>query len=124
MLGRRGRGGCEQAALALARERLNRLDLYPEPVWVQDVRVLVMGWLFALPWFARFDGYAIWNLILLRERSLLYDNDLITHECCHVWQQQHGWVRMWCSYLVSGYERNRFEEQARRAVLLTRQDRS
>ena len=30
------------------------------------VKVAVAPWLFRLPWFRRFDGYTMWNLILLR----------------------------------------------------------
>src|SRR5205823_10517938 len=54
------------AALARAKARLDGLELYARPVDVRRVRVLVVPWLFRLPWFRRFDGYAAWPLILLR----------------------------------------------------------
>jgi hypothetical protein len=47
-------------------------------------------------------------------------DDLITHELCHVWQMQHRRVEMPLSYLWRGYERNPYEVEARRAVELTR----
>jgi hypothetical protein len=72
-----------------------------------------------LPWFSRFDGYAAWNLIVLREPVGNRD-DLITHELCHVWQMQHRPLRMPLSYL-RGYWRNPYELEARRAVELTRE---
>jgi hypothetical protein len=75
--------------------------------------------LFRLPWFSRFDGYAAWNLILLRRPLDDHDDDLLTHELCHVWQLQHHPVAMPLSYVRHGYGRNRYEEEARRAVTLT-----
>ena len=42
------------------------------------------------------------------------------HELCHVWQMQHHPLRMPLSYLVTGYEANPYEAQARRAVEQTR----
>ena len=68
--------------LARAKERLDRLDLYPRPVSLRGVRVLVVPWLFRLPWFRRFDGYATHFVIFLRSRDV--GDDLITHELCHV----------------------------------------
>ena len=58
-------------------------------------------WLFRLPWFRRFDGYAAHWTILLRSRALLADDDLVTHELCHVWQMQHHPLRMPLSYLLA-----------------------
>ena len=86
---------------------------------IDRVRVVVWPWLFRLPWFRRFDGYAAWNLIALRERVEAAGDDLLTHELCHVWQMQHRPVRMPLSYL-RGYSANRHELEARRAVELTR----
>jgi hypothetical protein len=110
-----------RAALERARTRLDRLDLYPRPVRIARVRVEACPPLFALPWFRRFDGYATHRLILLRRgvRDREQD-DLITHELCHVWQMQHLPLRMPLSYLRSGYDRNPYEDEARRAVELTR----
>ena len=106
-------------ALAAAKARLDRLDLYPRPVSLRAIRVVVVPWLFRLPWFRRFDGYATHRLILLRSRAFLDDGDLLVHELCHVWQMQHHPLRMPLSYL-GGYERNRFELEARRAAAETR----
>jgi hypothetical protein len=89
-------------------------------VRVDRVRVLVVPVLFRLPWFRRFDGYAAWNLILLRRPVTESGDDLLTHELCHVWQLQHAPVAMPFSYVRSGYARNRFELEARRAVEATR----
>jgi hypothetical protein len=105
-------------ALERARRRLDRLDLYPRPVRTAGVRVLVVPWLFRLPWFRRFDGYAVHRAVLLR--SPVIDDDLLTHELCHVWQMQHRPLRMPLSYLLGGYDENRYEREARRAVELTR----
>jgi hypothetical protein len=106
------------SALARAKERLDRLDLYPRPVRIDRVRLLVWPWLFRLPWFRRFDGYAAWNTVLLRQPAAAAGDDLVTHELCHVWQMQHRPVRMPLSYL-RGYARNPYEEEARHAVELT-----
>jgi hypothetical protein len=108
--------GTRRSALAAAKERLDRLDLYPRPVCLRRVRVLVAPWLFRLPWFRRFDGYAAHRTILLRSRALVADDDLVTHELCHVWQMQHRPLRMPLSYLVAGYSRNPYELEARHAV--------
>ena len=107
-------------ALAAAKARLDRLDLYPRPVSVRAVRIVVAPWLFRLPWFRRFDGYASHWVILVRSRELLADGDLVAHELCHVWQMQHHPVRMPLSYLVAGYADNPYELEARRAAAETR----
>jgi hypothetical protein len=106
-------------ALVAAKARLDRLALYPAPVRIDHVQVLVWPRLFRLPWFNRFDGYAAWNTILLRRPVGETDVDLVCHELCHVWQMQHRPLAMPLSYLRSGYERNRYEEEARRAVAVT-----
>ena len=106
------------AALVRAKERLDRLALYPAPVRIRRVRVLVVPLLFRLPWFRRFDGYAAWNTILLRDEG--DDDDLLTHELCHVWQMQHRPLAMPLSYLRTGYAMNPYEAEARRAVETTR----
>jgi hypothetical protein len=107
-------------ALARAKARLDRLDLYPRPVRLDRVRVLHLPWLFRAPWFRRFDGYAAWPLILLRHRLEETSDDLVCHELCHVWQMQHHPVRMPLSYLRTGYTRNPYEVEARAAVDTTR----
>jgi hypothetical protein len=105
-----------RTVLTQAKARLDPLRLYRRPVSIDDVRILSLPWLFRLPWFRRFDGYAMWNVILLRSRELTDDEDLICHELCHVWQMQHHPLRMPLSYLRLGYARNPYEEEARRAV--------
>jgi hypothetical protein len=102
-----------RAALERAKQRLDPLALYDRPVAIGRVQVLTVPWLFRLPWFRRFDGYAMWNLILLRSPGLLADDDLICHELCHVWQMQHHPIRMPLSYLRVGYADNPYERQAR-----------
>jgi hypothetical protein len=92
-------------------------------VRVDRVRLVVCPWLFRLPWFRRFDGYAARNLILLREPASAAGDDLVTHELCHVWQMQHRPVAMPLSYLRHGYASNPYELEARRAVELTREAR-
>ena len=109
-----------RAALARAKARLDRLELYPRPVSARGVRILVVPRLFRLPWFRRFDGYAAHRTILLRSRRLLADDDLVTHELCHVWQMQHRPFAMPFSYLVRGYVRNPYELEADGAVAQTR----
>ncbi len=106
--------------LGRAKRRLDRLALYPRPVSIGRVRIVVSPRVFRLPWLRRFDGYAAWGLILLRERPDPRHDDLVCHELCHVWQMQHHPVRMPLSYLWTGYARNPFEAEARRAVEETR----
>jgi hypothetical protein len=101
-----------------AKARLDRLDWYPRPVRIRRVRLLRARWLFRLPWFRRFDGYALHGTILVRDDEP--PEDLIVHELCHVWQMQHRPVAMPLSYLRSGYRDNRYEREARAAVEITR----
>jgi hypothetical protein len=103
-----------------AKDRLDRLRLYPRPVRIDRVRLFVTPWLFRLPWFRRFDGYALHETILVRSADA--SEDLVTHELCHVWQMQHRPVTMPLSYLLSGYAASPFERQARGAVAATRQE--
>ncbi len=107
-------------ALARAKDRLDTLDFYPRPVRIGRVRILVTPWLFRLPWFRRFDGYATHVAIFLRSSALLADDDLVTHELCHVWQMQHRPLSMPLSYLLRGYARNPYEAEARAAARRTR----
>jgi len=104
------------SALAAAKARLDPLELYPRPVSLRGVRVWVTPWLFRLPWFRRFDGYALHRTILLRSRALLGDAGLVTHELCHVWQMQHHPLRMPLSYVLRGYDGNPYEREARHAA--------
>lgn len=105
-----------RAVLIRAKARLDPLALYERPVTINRVRILSAGWLFRLPWFRRFDGYTMWNLILLRSPELAGRDELLCHELCHVWQMQHRPLRMPLSYLRFGYARNPYEAQARRAA--------
>jgi hypothetical protein len=105
----------QRDALARAKARLDRLALYSRPVSLRGVRIWVVPWLFRLPWFRRFDGYAAWWTILLRSRAHVRDEQLVAHELCHVWQMQHHPVRMPLSYLLAGYADNRYEREAREA---------
>ena len=108
-----------RSALEQAKARLDRLALYPAPVRIDRVRVLVWPLLFRLPWFRRFDGYAAWNTILLRAPPDAAAGDLVCHELCHVWQMQHRPIAMPFSYLREGYAANRYEVEARHAVAET-----
>jgi hypothetical protein len=111
----------ERAVLARAKARLDRLDFYPRPVALRrTVRVLCTPWLFRLPWFSRFDGYTMWDLILLRVPLAQTAEDLVVHELCHVWQMQHRPVAMPLSYLYRGYADNPYEVEARAAAERTR----
>jgi len=110
-----------RAALERARLRLDALDLYPRPVRIARVRVVVAPLLFRLPWFRSFDGYATHRVIFLRRPVVGEEqDDLVTHELCHVWQMQHRPLAMPLSYLVRGYARNPYEDEARRAARATR----
>jgi hypothetical protein len=102
--------------LVRAKARLDELDFYPRPVSLRGVRILVVPPLFRLPWFRRFDGYALHRTILFRSRALLADEGLVVHELCHVWQMQHHPLRMPLSYLLAGYADNPYESEARSAA--------
>jgi hypothetical protein len=116
-----------RGALARAKARLDRLDLYPAPVDMRGVRLVVAPWLFSVPGFRRFRGYATRHLVLLRGPSV--DDDLVVHELCHVWQLQHRALRVWLSYARPStftrdrtrYRANRYEREARLAVEATRE---
>ena len=109
-----------RAKLARAKARLDTLDLYPEPVRMRRVRLVSAPWLFRLPWFRRFDGYTMWDLIVLRGPVEDASDDLVTHELCHVWQMQHHPLAMPLSYLYRGYRDNPHEVEARAAAEATR----
>jgi hypothetical protein len=115
------RSHLEAAALRRAKARLDRLDLYPTPVRIDHVRILHVPWLFRAPWFRRFRGYEVGPLILLKMPLAQAPEDLIVHELCHVWQDQHRRLRLWTSYLYRGYRNNPHEVEARRATASTRE---
>lgn len=103
--------------LLRAKARLDRLDLYPRPVRIDRVRVLVAPWFFRLPGLRRYHGYALVRTILLRRADA--SDDLVTHELCHVWQMQHRPLAMPLRYLRTGYDRSPYERQAREAARRT-----
>jgi hypothetical protein len=109
-----------RAALARARARLDRLDLYPRPVRAERVRVFTAPWFFRLPRFRHFDGFTFYGAILFRKPIGETSDDLVTHELCHIWQLQHHPIRMPLSYLRHGYRNNPYEIEAREAARRTR----
>ena len=109
-----------RARLRAAKARLDGLDWYPRPVDLRGVRLLSVPAAFRLPRLRRFDGFATWRLILVRDPLQEVSDDLITHELCHVWQMQHAPLRMPLSYLTRPYAQNPYERQARAAAALTR----
>ena len=115
-----GRTAEEIAAIRRAKARLDRLDFYSEPVRTDRVRILHTPWLFRILGFRRFRGYEVGPLILIKRPLAEVPDDLIVHELCHVWQDQHRRWRMWLSYLYRGYRDNPHEVEARRAAAETR----
>jgi hypothetical protein len=107
-----------QETLERAKERLDRLDLYPRPVRLEGVRVLVAPWFFRVPGFRRYHGYALWRTILLRSEGA--SDNLVTHELCHIWQMQNRPLHVLWAWLTHRYMNNPYEREARRAVELTR----
>jgi hypothetical protein len=107
------------AGLARAKERLDRLAYYPEPVRIERVRVVVAPWFFRIPGFRRYAGYALWRTILLKAPDA--SDDLLTHELCHIWQGQHRAIHVSLTHLTTRYRRNPYELEARRAVAETRE---
>ena len=108
----------ERSRLQSAKSRLDRLRLYPKPVSVEHVRVLVVPTFFRLPGFRRYRGYALRRTILVREATA--SDDLLTHELCHLWQAQHRPVAQLLAWARYPYRENPFEREARAAVESTR----
>ena len=107
--------------LARAKARLDRLDLYPHPVRIESLRVLTLPLVFRLPYFRRFDAYALWKTILLRRPLAATSDELLTHELCHIWQGQNRRWHVIYTYLTTSYERNPYELEARTAAAATRE---
>ena len=107
-----------RAALARAKARLDPLRLYPEPVSLRRVRIVVAPRFFRLPGFRRYHGYTLVRTILVRRPDP--SDDLVTHELCHVWQMQHRPLHVCWSWLVHSYRGNPYEVEARSAVAATR----
>jgi hypothetical protein len=110
----------ERAHLARARRRLAALALYPRPIRMRHVRIIHAPWLFRIPGFRRFHGYEVGPLILVLRPLEQVSSDLVVHELCHVWQDQHRRAAMWLSYLWQGYADNEHEVEARYAAAATR----
>jgi hypothetical protein len=109
------------AALAGAKARLDRLALYPRPVRIDGIRVVVFPFFFRLPWLRRYRGYALWRTIVLRAPPREGgSDDLLVHELCHIWQMQHRPLAAVLAWLKYEYEENPFEIEARGAVAATR----
>ena len=108
----------ERERLERAKARLDRLDLYPEPVRIDRVRVVVTPSLFRVPGMRRYRGYAFWRTIAVRDDAA--SDDLLTHELCHVWQAQHRPLAQLWAWLRYPYRENPFEREARSAVVSTR----
>jgi hypothetical protein len=104
--------------LEAAKARLDRLDLYPEPVRLEGVRVEVVPWVFGLPGLRRYSGYTLWRTILLRRGDAT--DDLLTHELCHIWQMQQRPAAAMFAWLRYAYAENPLEREAWEAVRLTR----
>ena len=113
-------------ALRRAKARLDPLGLYPAPVDLDGVRLVIAPWLFAVPGFRSYRGYATRHLVLLKGPGI--DEELVVHELCHVWQLQHRALRVWLSYARPStfsrdrtrYRANRYEVEARHAVEASR----
>jgi hypothetical protein len=104
--------------LQRAKARLDRLDLYPEPVRLDGVRLVVVPLVFRLPGLRRYQGYALRRTILLRSAEA--SDDLLVHELCHIWQMQHRPLESMLAWLRYRYRENPFEREARRAAEPTR----
>ena len=109
------------AALARAKARLDGLRFYRRPVDIARTRIWHLPWLFRIPGFRRYHGYEAGPLILVKRPLAEVSNDLVTHELCHVWQDQRRRAYMWLSYLWQGYRHNEHEIEARAAAARTRE---
>jgi hypothetical protein len=110
-----------RAALERARARLDRLDLYPDPVRIDRVRIWTMPVFFRIPRLRRYNGYALWRTILLRRPpGQGASDDLVTHELCHIWQTQNRPLHVLFKFFTTRYRNNPYETEARYAVQATR----
>jgi hypothetical protein len=107
--------------LERAKARLDRLDFYPRPVRIDRVRVVTLPLFFKIPGFRRFSGFTLHRTILLKKPLVETSDNLLTHELCHVWQGQHRAVRLFFTWFTTRYEKNPFEDEARRADRGTRE---
>ena len=102
----------DRAAFERAWRRLEPLRLYAKPP--ERVRLLACPLFFRLPSFRRFDGYAFRRTALFREATP--SHELVAHELCHLWQARNRPLRVFFTWLLWPYERNPYEQEARRAV--------
>jgi hypothetical protein len=114
-----------RAALERAKARLDGLDLYPEPVRIDGLRVHVLPWLFRLPLLNRLDAFTLARTIVFRRPpggppGARASETLVTHELVHIWQGQNRRVPLMLSYLRHGYRDNPYEQQARTVAAATR----
>ena len=77
---RLGQGPREKAATERAWRHIEPHALYPRPLQLERVRIIVAPLVFRLPWFRRFHGYTIWSTILLRVPLEWAGPELIAHE--------------------------------------------
>ncbi len=105
------------AGVARAKARLDTLDWYPAPVDIRRVRVLHAPWVFRIPGFRRYSGYAFWRTIVVKSERP--SEDLLTHELCHIWQGQHRRGNVLWTWVTTRYASNPYEREARRAVTET-----
>src|ERR671914_1461432 len=106
-------GELERAPLARARRRLATIGMH---VRMRNVRMVHAPWLFRIPGFRSYHGYEAGPLILVKRPLEEVSNDLVTHELCHVWQDQPRRAYMWLSSLGQGYRHNEHEIEARAAA--------
>jgi hypothetical protein len=110
----------ERQRLERAKARLDRLTIYPEPVRIDHVRVLVFPLFFRIPGYGRFHGFTLARTIFVQKAEV--SDDLITHELCHVWQMQHVPVQATIGWFRYPYRKNPYEIEARKAVAETGQE--
>lgn len=110
----------ERRRLERAKARLDRLSLYPRPVRIDRVRVLVVPLFFRIPGYRRFRGFTLIRTILVRQAEV--SDDLIAHELCHAWQMQHVPLRATIAWFRYRYRENPYEIEARTATAQTRSD--
>ncbi len=66
------------------------------------------------------DGYEAFRQVIIRRPLDQVSDDLLVHELCHVWQEQHGALQDVALVPVLGYRDNPYEVEARRAVAESR----
>ena len=87
---------------------------------MRHVRTVHAPWAVPHPGLPPFAGYEAGPLIFVKRPLEEVSKDLIAHELCHVWQDQHRRAYMWLSYLWQGYRHNEHELEAREGTVRTR----